>query len=337
MSSATTKRETATAGTSGVPPAIIDESAGDFINLNRKSFSFTHHLGNDALFAVPRLARLAEHLWSKGAGKVTFQAGNITPGTRWEDAPKKRMSVIDAINNISQSGCWVLLKGVQDDAHYRDLMLSCFTEVEKLSGIALQKQVSWMDAYIFIASPESVTPFHIDHECNCLMQIHGEKEITVFDQDDRAVLTDAEIERYYVGELSAARFKEAAQQRGIRYHLAPGLGVHLPVRAPHWVKNGSDYSVSFSVHFFLHAEDRKARIYQLNHYLRELQMKPTPPGRSPLRDKMKIGAVGLIGLGSRARSKAEVLRRGVKRLDAISQVAKRLVVRNNGAGAETNH
>jgi hypothetical protein len=206
-----------------------------------------------------------------------------------------------------------------------------------MSGSALQKQVSWMDAYIFIASPESVTPFHIDHECNCLMQIHGEKEITIFDQDDRAVLTDAEIERYYVGELSAARFKEVAKQSGTRYHLAPGVGVHLPVRAPHWVKNGSDYSVSFSVHFFLHSEDRKARIYQLNHYLRELQMKPTPPGHSPLRDKFKISAVGLIGLGSRARSKAEVLRRGVKRLDTIAHVAKRLVVRSKGAELKTNH
>lgn len=313
-----------------LPTRILNHEANEFAErFNRASFSVSHNLGGHPLFEISRLVELAGLLWSKGEGKVTFQAGDITPNLRWDEAPRKRISVVEALRNIENSGSWVLLKGVQEDPGYRAILDSCFSEIVKTADPELRKAVSWMDAYIFIASPHSVTPYHIDHECNFLLQVRGEKDISILDQDDRSVLTDEEIERYYVGDLSAARYNDETQKRGRVYHLSPGVGVHLPVRAPHWVKNGPSPSVSMSIHFFLRSEDMKARVYQMNHYLRQLNISPTPPGRSALRDGLKQRTVGILAGRHNSSNKSEVLRRGVKRLDSIAGIGKRMFARTN--------
>ena len=55
-----------------------------------------------------------------------------------------------------------------------------------------------------MTSPNATTPYHIDHEPNFLMQVHGEKDICLFDQNDREVLSEADIERFYCGDPQAA-------------------------------------------------------------------------------------------------------------------------------------
>jgi len=306
-------------------PPIFDVSVAEFTDrFNRLPFGLSHGLGEHPLFKIPRLVELAGLLWSKGGGRVTFQSGDVQEDIRWDQAPRKRMSVVEALRNIETSGSWVLLKGAQEDPEYRTLMETCFDEVERLSGRRLRNDISWMDSYIFIASPNSVTPHHIDHECNFLLQIHGEKDISICDPRDRSMLTDEEIESYYLGDLSAAKMKPDSHRKATVYHLSPGKGVHLPVRAPHWVKNGNTYSVSYSIHFFLHSEDRKARVYQVNHYLREMNLKPVAPGNSVVRDEIKARALGMLATGHNHESKAELLRGGMGRLDSVARHCKKL-------------
>lgn len=316
-------------GSTDLPVPIFNHEPGEFRDrFNRLSFSVSHNLAHHPLFDIPNLIELSILLWSKGAGKVTFQAGDIPANLRWDEVPRKRSSVAAALRNIEHSDSWVLLKSVQEDPRYRAILESCFREIEELTDPRLRKAVSWMDAYIFIASPHSVTPYHIDHECNFLLQICGEKEINIFNPCDRSVLTDEEIERYYVGDLSAATYKAETQKRSRVYHLSPGAGVHLPVRSPHWVKNGAGFSVSLSVHFFLRSEDLRARVYQFNHYLRQLHVAPTPPDRSVLRDGLKVRTVGLLGASRPTTNKSELLRRGVKRLDSVAAIGDRLLGRS---------
>ena len=35
------------------------------------------------------------------------------------------------------------------------------------------------DALIFVTSPNRITPYHIDRECNFLMQVSGSKTISI--------------------------------------------------------------------------------------------------------------------------------------------------------------
>ncbi|MDQ3255226.1 MAG: cupin-like domain-containing protein [Acidobacteriota bacterium] len=293
---------------------------------NRSSFTFSHNLAGSPLFELPRLIELAESLTSKGGGKVAFQSGHIPVNQGWHSTPSRAPSVIEAIEGIQESGSWVLLKSVQHDPPYRALLERCLTEIEALTGVPLRQEITWSEAYIFIASPRSVTPYHIDHESNFLLQIRGNKEISVFDPDDRSVLTEEEIERYYVGDLSGAVYREENQCKARVYQLTPGMGVHHPIRAPHWVKNGDSYSVSFSVNFFMRAYDRQARVYQCNHYLRKLGIRPTAPGKSSLRDRLKIYTMNKLD-NRHPENKSELLRSGVERLTSPALLVRQIMDR----------
>ena len=41
------------------------------------------------------------------------------------------------------------------------------------------------EGFIFISSPGSITPFHMDPEYNFLLQIRGEKQISIWGGKDR--------------------------------------------------------------------------------------------------------------------------------------------------------
>lgn len=291
---------------------------------NVSSFMFSHNLAGHPLFEIPRLVELANTILSKGEyAKIACQVGEIPVHFKWSEVPRKQQ-VLEAIAHIEESGSWILLKSVQLDPEYQTLLDQIVLELEELTGVGLRKEITWLDAYIFIASPHSITPYHIDHESNFLFQIHGDKHSNLFDARDRSILTEKEIESYYIGNLESANYTEEKQTKASVYHLMPGKAVHHPSLAPHWVKNGDNVSVSFSINFCMRSLDLQARIYQVNHYLRKLGLEPTPPGKSVVKDRAKMFAIGLLSQ-SQPKSKFELLRSGVKKLKALEKLAIKII------------
>ncbi|MCO6509300.1 MAG: cupin-like domain-containing protein [Aridibacter famidurans] len=310
-----------------MPSKIFNHKKDEFADkFNVLPFAVSHNLGEHPLFELPRLAELATTLWEMAAGKVVVQEGSADFGNRWDEIPNKALSLIKGIREIEQTDAWVLLKSIQEDPEYRECIDQCLTELSELTSVDLKKEITWMDGYIFIASPGAVTPHHIDHESNFLLQIHGDKSINVCDPYDRSVLFEDEIENYYAGDLSAAKFKPASQEKAYVFPMEPGKGVHIPSKGPHWVRNGGHYSVSFSINFCMRQTDVRSRIYQCNHYLRKLSFEPTPPGQSSMKDLLKLMATSRLS-GGRASNKFELLRKNLKRLDRASRVFGKVVGR----------
>lgn len=142
---------------------------------------------------------------------------------------------------------------------------------------------------------EEGIPYHMDPEHNFLLQIRGSKEMSIFNPDDRTVAPETEAERslqirHSSGYHRNMPFKPEFQKRGTVLSLSPGDGLHVPCGAPHWVKNGPQVSVSFSVTFRSSASNRQAIIYFINRKMRELGFEPTPPLQSEWRDSIKYGA-----------------------------------------------
>src|SRR5262249_45374118 len=129
---------------------------------------------------------------------------------------------------------------------------------------------------------------------------------------------------FYSGNFQAAQYREELQARGTVYNLVPGTVVHNPPLGPHWVQNGADASISVSIGFCLRAYDRRARVYQVNHYLRRAGLGPTPPGRSALRDALKISGIGLLSKSNPA-TPEEILFSGLSRLAAPPRMLKRWI------------
>lgn len=297
-----------------LPERIIDSSGEKFQqNYNHSPFIFSHNLAGHPLFEISRLVELSETLSSNNEyRKPRCHAADVSVGDKWGDAQLKEQ-VSEAIANIQESNTWVLLYSVQVDPDYKVLLDQIIVELEECIGKSLHQDITWLDAYIFIASPHAVTNYHIDHESTFLFQIQGERDVNVFSPSDRQILSESEIESYYQGNLDAADYKAENQRKAHVFHLTPGKGVHHPVLAPHCYKNGTHYSVALGIHFCLRPYDLVSRVYQVNYFLRKLGLTPTPPGHSVLLDRFKIFLIGLFSKRNPV-TKFELIRSGLQRI-----------------------
>ncbi len=293
---------------------------------NRRPFLFRHGFAGSKLFELPRLAAVAERMLSRG-DLHKFVARSAK--TALADAKFKHMplqaQMAETIRQLGESRIWLKLTSVDTvDPEYQELMLRVLREFEELSGQPLHDTITWSSLTVFMASPGVTTPFHIDHESNFLFQVHGSKNVSVHNPDDRDVVPEDHIERFYAGDFEAAQYRPELQSRGTVFRLDPGAAVHHPPLAPHWVQNGDNISVSVSIGFSFRAIDRLARVYQANSLLRRLGLHPTSPGRSKLRDALKIAGIGMISK-SNPTTPDEILFSGLHRLAAGARAARRLL------------
>jgi hypothetical protein len=249
---------------------------------NRKPFIIAHGLVNHPLFALPQLINFSKRL---PAGHVRYNAGAIPVDTALYKGPQTGLSIEETIRRIEECRSWMVLKWVQEDRDYRAVLNRCLDEVQALSE-PLDPGMCKREAFIFVTSPSSMTPYHLDPEYSFLLQIKGRKSVYVM---DGSTLSEKELERYYSAGIDPV-FTEACREKAMRFDLEPGLGLHFPVTVPHWVETHDEYSISFSITFRTASSERRSVVYEVNDSLRKLGFNPTPYGRSALRDSVKFHA-----------------------------------------------
>jgi cupin-like protein len=147
--------------------------------------------------------------------------------------------------------------------------------------------------YLFISSPNSVTPFHVDRYSTLLLQLQGEKDVTIWDRHDRRTLTEEDLESLFAQPyVKNPSYKGTQTREPPVAHLRPGEGVHIPFTAPHWVKNGSEVSISVSFICKTEASLREANAYNFNYHARRLLSKV--PARIPRPSIRPVGASPLV-------------------------------------------
>src|SRR5262249_6008970 len=104
---------------------------------------------------------------------------------------------------------------------------------------------------------------------------------------DRRVLSVRELERFHSGAHRNLVFDERCRAFARSFALAPGCGVHVPVTFPHWVQNGPEVSISYSITFQTREGLRRAHAHRANSVLRRLGLEPSPVGASTLADELK--------------------------------------------------
>lgn len=284
-------RSVAVAPTSGSAPGyfIADEATEFRECFNTSSFKFRHRLGNHPLFDIPHLVDLAKKCVRHPLARpdeVYYDIGDVRVDQRWNETLRNLTSPEEVIERISTAGAWMLIRRAELVDEYRVILDDCMSEIERMLQIDLKSVMEVKNAIVFITSPKRITAYHIDRECNFLLQVSGDKHVSVFDKTDRLVLPEVEIERFWAIDNNAAIYKPELQDRARVSHLEPGDGVHIPVNAPHWVRNGDTPSVSLSINFQFRSRTR-SDVYRANYYLRKLGLRPMPPGQSEVRDAVK--------------------------------------------------
>ena len=250
---------------------------------DRVPFLIGHRLVANPLFELPRLLRLAQTL---PEANVEYNAGNIPVNLAPDSTPRNGLSAEETIRRIAQCKSWLVLKYVEHDPDYRALLHQCLAEVARHSE-AIRPGMCLAQAFIFISSPGSVTPYHMDPEHNFLLQIRGSKQIHLFDGRDPAILSEEELEQHYGGAHRNLVYRDELQSKGWRFELKPGFGLHFPVTAPHYVKNGAEVSVSFSITFRTPDIERRSDTHNFNASMRRRGMQPAAVGAHPFRDYLK--------------------------------------------------
>lgn len=282
-----------------VPESLLEIDEETFrTHFNRKPFLFRHHLSDHPLFKLTRLAELAKTL---PPSIVEYNAGKIPVSLPdWENTPYTGLSAEETVRRIEECGSWLVLKRAEAAPDCLQALNDVLDEIEPLSE-EIDPGMCEREGAIFVTSPGSVTPYHMDHEINFLLQIRGSKTVSVFSASDREVLSELELERHFSGPAIHRNmaFHERYQKRATVFELKAGYGLHIPTTDPHWIKNGDGVSISFSAAFKTRASLHRGAVYKLNGQLRKVGIKPAPYGKGALRDAVKYQAARVVGRARR--------------------------------------
>lgn len=290
-------------------PPLITPSDGPFDPWRVQAVA--HRLADHPLLRLDALLGLARRLEARRS--VRTHADTATAGTSFADAPALHPNAKGAattLADIANARAWMSLLNVQADPEYRTLVDAALDAVRPMVE-AVDPGMCYRGGWIFVSSPGAVTPFHIDHEHNFILQIRGTKRLYTWDPFDRVVVPEEGLERFHdQHSRELVRWDESFRARARVFDLEPGLGGYMPSTSPHMVENGPEPSITVSFTYYTDATRRRELLYRGNARLRRLGRSPAPVGASRVRDAAMLAALG--GLNTLKGAARRALGRGVR-------------------------
>jgi len=263
-----------------------------------RSVGFNHDLHLDDRLTLAAVADLADRLPRRSVIADTAAQPLLVPQGGPPRGALERPG--DVIRDLHNANAWLTLLNVEDDPGMAELMNTYLGELE--SGMTAKQgkrfKMRKRVAFVFVSSPNSVTPVHYDIEHSLLMQVSGSKTVSIGRWESDAARR-REFDRYWDG--SNGRIETLPPDEAA-YTMTPGRAVYIPPGTPHWVHNGPDISLSVTLTYFTAATVRENRVEDFNSHLRRRGMKPREPGRSIVVDRAKVCAMGAWMIGRRLRS-----------------------------------
>jgi hypothetical protein len=270
----------------------------------KQPFLMKHSLADHPLLTLSKLVELAKKM---PRDRIEYNSGKVSIGMRPEDVPTIDLPPEEVVKTIETANAWMVLKSVEQEPEYRDLLERFVSEANTAAGRPAN-EFSELQAFIFISSANATTPFHCDAEENILAQIKGDKFFTTFDNTDCSLISEEALE------ISPSKhrnhpFEERFNTRATLHKMKPGDALHVPYYVPHWVGTGDSYSISMSMTWKTPEVLRLNKIRLINGTLRRFGLPQKPPGASPARDAAKVIAHDASRLMIDPLRKSESMRR----------------------------
>jgi hypothetical protein len=262
------------------------------------SVGFAHDLHLDDRLTLAAVADLADRLPRRSVIADSAAQPLLSPQSGPPRGALERPG--DVIRDLQNANAWLTLLNVEDDPGMAELMNTYLDQLGSGMSAKRGKRVKMCNrvAFVFVSSPNSVTPVHFDIEHSLLMQVSGCKTVSI-GRWESAAARRHEFNRYW--DDSHGRI-ETLQPEEAEYTMTPGRAVYIPPGTPHWVHNGPDISLSVTLTYFTAATVRENRVEDFNAHLRRRHLKPREPGRSAAVDIAKSSAMGAWAMGRRLRS-----------------------------------
>jgi hypothetical protein len=276
-----------------LPTLGLLPSRGEF---PQQPAEFAHGLQEDGRLTLSAVADLADRLPRTSVICDTAAQPLLVPQGGPPRGALARPG--DVIRNLDDANAWLTLLSIEDDPAYADLMNTTLDQLQL--GMIGRPDMRHRVGFIFVSSPNSVTPAHFDIEHSLLMQVSGAKTVSFGRFEDEQARRH-EVGRYWDG--SHGRIQALPSEQA-SYPLTSGRGVYIPPVTPHWVRNGPAISLSVTLTYFTAASERENLVEACNARLRRLHLNPRQPGQSTVVDFAKIAAMRAKALAREASVRA---------------------------------
>jgi len=134
------------------------------------------------------------------------------------------------VKSIETAGAWMVLKRVENSPEYGALLEDT---LRRGRGRARLQTACWTPAsngrgILFVSSPEFDHAVPLGQLRQFLVHIHGEKFFTIFDNNDRSIVGDDEIERSMTKHRNL-KYDDSFAPRGSEFHLFAGDAAMCPI------------------------------------------------------------------------------------------------------------
>jgi hypothetical protein len=244
----------------------------------------THTIADHPLLSLEALGDLAGRL--RPDTLEHNSATDLPLGISYDDTPGNGLSVQETIARIGECGSWVLLKYIEQDPAYAQLMHDVLGQIEHIVGPKTGEMMRF-EGYIFISSPCAVTPLHFDPEYNILFQARGSKTMTLFPTADPDIISQEFFEAYFAGGSRNLPWREEWTSKATPISIQPGEAIYVPILAPHWVQTHDEVSVSLSLTWRSEWSFHHADACRFNRRLRGIGLRPAAPRLYPADNRLK--------------------------------------------------
>jgi len=275
-------------------------------------FRIRHHLAGHPLLTLDALAKLATTL---DRDRLEYNSGRLRPNQKPDEVPGIDLAPDAVVRQIETAGAWMVLKNVETVPEYAALIRSALADAAAALGAKDADDAGMTDfqGFIFVTSANGVTPFHLDYEENFFVHLHGEKFMHVFDNRDRSLVSEADLE-ISPGKHRNLPYREDFESHATVFRFEPGDGLFLPYTWPHWVRTGADWTISMAITWKSPADIRMNRLYFANAFLRKLGLPQPVPGRWKILDGAKIAAMASARAIVDPLRRSEAMRRRLRAL-----------------------
>ena len=140
---------------------------------------------------------------------------------------------------------------------------------------------------LYLASPGAVSRFHADPSHNLVQQVAGARKIRIFSPLDERLVHSQSRPGIYLERGMHPKYRRDCEDAARELALDPGTAAYVPPRAGHWVQNGPEFSISYTVSLRTPVEFREKYCHAMNARLRSLGFAPRLFGERPLADSAK--------------------------------------------------
>ncbi|WP_416878406.1 GNAT family N-acetyltransferase [Litorimonas sp.] len=255
-------------------------------SLGKSTYQAAHNLHHLDQFSDEKLAELLDRYPREKLGIYRFP-DHSNSAQKAEHGHVPTLSGADILDAVRDGQIWLNLRAVNKELpEYEALAETIFDQLKQASGTATYKE----DVGVLISSPNIHVHYHLDIPLVCLVQIRGDKKISIYPKRAPFVEPDQisafALRRQDEQMTYQDRFEDAADV----ISLEPGLAVTWPQTAPHRVQNGNSLNVSLSCEFMTAEGLLKANALHTNASLRK-----DSSSHAPFPDKVNLSTVTKAG------------------------------------------